>query len=108
MVPATQRTTAETTTAPTTANADTAPSRRPRVSSAKMPAALAPRLTPTMSGLASGLRSSIWKRDPAEPRASPTRTASTARGSLLSIRMKVETGTCSPKRIRKKSGTVKV
>ena len=61
-----------------------------------------------MSGLASGLRSTIWNSEPAAPRARPTSTASTARGSLDSIRMKVETGICSPKRIRKKSGTVNV
>ena len=50
-------------------------------------AALAPRLTPTMSGLASGLRSVVWKIAPPTPKARPTSTASTARGSLLSMTM---------------------
>ena len=50
-------------------------------------AALAPMLTPMMSGLASGLRSVVWKIAPPTPNASPTSTPSTARGSLVSIRM---------------------
>ncbi len=55
-------------------------------------AALAPRLTPTMSGLASGLRSVVWKIAPPMPKARPTSTASTARGSLDSMTMKVAPG----------------
>ena len=46
-----------------------------------------PALTPMTSGLASGLRSVVWKMAPPTPNASPTSTASTARGSLVSIRM---------------------
>ena len=71
-------------------------------------AALAPRLTPTMSGLASGLRSVVWKIAPPMPKARPTSTASTARGSLDSMTMKVAPGICSPPRMRKKSGIVTV
>ena len=40
-----------------------------------------------MSGLASGLRSVVWKSPPATPKATPVSTASTARGSLLSMTM---------------------
>ena len=69
-------------------------------------AALAPTLTPMMSGLASGLRSVVWKIAPPTPNAMPTSTPSTARGSLLSIRMNDAPGISSPKRIRKKSGMV--
>ena len=61
-----------------------------------------------MSGLASGLRSVVWKIAPPTPNATPTRTPSTARGSLLSIRMKDAPGISSPNRIRKKSGIVNV
>ncbi len=68
--------------------------------------ALAPALTPMMSGLASGLRSVVWKIAPPTPNARPTSTASTARGSLLSIRMYVAPGRSAPNRIRKKSGIV--
>jgi hypothetical protein len=40
-----------------------------------------------MSGLASGLRKLVWRIAPPTPKATPTSTASTARGSLLSITM---------------------
>ena len=80
----------------TTRDADRAGDRRGRdrhpatqaeVTIANTAAALAPRLTPMMSGLASGLRSVVWKIAPPTPNAAPTSTPSTARGSLLSIRM---------------------
>ncbi len=42
---------------------------------------------PDHVGLASGLRSVVWKIAPPTPKARPTSTASTARGSLDSITM---------------------
>ncbi len=69
------------------AAAETQPPRWPSVTMANTAAALAPMLTPTMSGLASGLRRIVWKIAPPTPNAAPTRIPSTARGSLLSIRM---------------------
>lgn len=44
-------------------------------------AALAPELMPMMSGLASGLRSIVWKVTLTRPKANPAVTARTARGS---------------------------
>ena len=61
-----------------------------------------------MSGLASGLRSVVWKIAPPTPNAAPTSTPSTARGSLTSITMYDAPGISSPPRIRKKSGMVTV
>ena len=106
MVPATSRIRRDTASAPVTANADTETPSRSSVTIAKTAAVLAPRLTPITSGLASALRSVVWKIAPLTPRAAPTMTASRARGSLVSIRMYVAPGMSAPKRIRKKSGTV--
>ena len=85
--PACWRTSAETSTAPRTAAIETGRPRSFSVTIAKTAAALAPTLTPMMSGLASGLRNVVWKIAPPTPKASPTSTPRTARGSLLSIRM---------------------
>ena len=104
--PATARATAATTNAPSTAATDTGQPSRSRTTIATTALALAPALTPMMSGLASGLRSVVWKIAPPTPNARPTSTASTARGSLLSIRMYVAPGRSAPNRIRKKSGIV--
>ncbi len=70
-----------------TAANETATPVRPSEMIANTAAALAPMLTPMMSGLASGLRNVVWKIAPPTPKALPTRMPSTARGSLLSIRM---------------------
>ena len=85
--PATARTASATARAPTMAAAETGQPVQPARAITVMAAALAPRLTPTMSGLASGLRSVVWKMAPPTPKATPTSTASTARGSLDSITM---------------------
>ena len=85
--PATARTASATPRAPATAAAETGQPVHPARAIADTAAALAPRLTPTMSGLASGLRSVVWKIAPPIPKAVPTSTASTARGSLDSITM---------------------
>ena len=44
-------------------------------------AALAPGVMPMMSGLASGLRASVWKIAPETPKAAPTSSPVSARGS---------------------------
>jgi hypothetical protein len=85
--PATSRTTSATPRAPATAAAETGHPVQPARAIAETAAALAPRLTPTMSGLASGLRNVVWKMAPPAPNARPASTARTARGSLDSITM---------------------
>ncbi len=52
-----------------------------RMTIERIAAALAPELMPMTSGLASGLRSSVWKVAPATPNAMPASTAVRARGS---------------------------
>lgn len=73
--------------APRTAASETGQPDQPASAIAATAAALAPRLTPITSGLASGLRRVAWKIAPPTPKARPTRTASTARGSLDSSTM---------------------
>ncbi|MNI85679.1 hypothetical protein D3C73_1426960 [compost metagenome] len=68
---------------------------------------------PMMSGLASGLRSMVWNRAPARPKAMPIMVPTTARGSLCSITMKLAPGIFSPPvrwlmTMVKKSGMVTV
>ena len=68
---------------------------------------------PITSGLASGLRSIVWKSPPESPKAMPIMAPMTARGSLASITMKLAPGIFSPPvrcaaRILKKSGMVTV
>jgi hypothetical protein len=85
--PATTRTVRATASAPRIAATETGQPDQPARAMTDTAAALAPRLTPMMSGLASGLRSVVWKIAPPTPNATPTSTASTARGSLDSITM---------------------
>ena len=56
-----------------------------------------------MSGLASGLRSIVWKVTPARPKLSPTRTARTARGSRSRPTVNDAPGTVSPMSTRQTS-----
>jgi hypothetical protein len=105
----TRRTTRAMTIAPPAPQSATSTPSASSSTKAKVAAALAPMPTPMMSGEASGLRSAPWKIAPATPKARPTSTASTARGSFVSIRMKVAVGIClSWKMIASASGTVKV
>ena len=67
---------------------------------AKAAAALAPELMPMTSGLASGLRSIVWKVTPARPKQSPATTASAARGSRSRPTVKDAPGTSSPSTTR--------
>ena len=106
--PATSRTSTPIPIAPATAATETPTPSTPRTTMVNTAAALAPWLTPMTSGLASGLRSVVWKMAPLTPKADPTSTASTARGSLVSISTYDAPGISAPNRIRKKSGTVKV
>ena len=75
------------TSAPTKATAETGEAgsaehrSRPR-------AALAPEVMPMMSGLASGLRTMVWKIAPDMPKATPTSSPMSARGSRSSLTMK--------------------
>lgn len=66
-------------------------------------AALAPELMPMMSGLASGLRSIVWKVTPARPKLNPATRARTARGSRSRPTVNDAPGTCSPRTTRSTS-----
>ena len=72
---------AATTSAPANAATDTAGPSSPRSSIDPTAARLAPPVTPRMSGLASGLRSVVWKSAPPRPRAVPAMIAARTRGS---------------------------
>ena len=66
-------------------------------------AALAPAEIPMMSGLASGLRSMVWKAAPAAPKASPASRPARARGSRSVPIAKEAPLTCSPDSTRSTS-----
>ncbi len=70
---------------------------------AKAAAALAPELMPMMSGLASGLRSIVWKVMPPSPKQMPATTARTARGSLRRPTVKFAPATSCPRTTRSTS-----
>ena len=74
--------------AATSVPATTAPERarpvKPNQTSATAPVALALAVMPMMSGLASGLRASVWKSAPDSPRQPPTSTAARMRGTRSS------------------------
>ena len=63
----------------------------------KAAAALAPEEMPMMSGLASGLRSMVWKVTPPSPKHAPASTASTARGRRSVPTVKLAPWTCCPR-----------
>lgn len=69
-----------------------------------------PSVTPITSGLASGLRSRVWKMVPESPKAVLTSSATTAVGRRWSITMKEYPGTTSPliARSARSSGTIGV
>lgn len=66
-------------------------------------AALAPAVIPMMSGLASGLRTSVWKIAPESPNATPTHTAVTVRGRRRSHTTKVAPSMSAPPTTRRTS-----
>ena len=71
-------------------------------------AAEAPELIPMMSGLASGLRSIVWKVMPAIPNAAPARAPTSARGSRSTLTVNEAPGTCSPRSTRMTSAGLNV
>ncbi len=85
------------------ARTETCTSPSESVTIAMAAAALAPELMPMMSGLASGLRSIVWKVTPASPKLNPATTARTARGSRSRPTVKEAPGTCSPRITRQTS-----
>ena len=91
---------AATATAPANATSATGVPVQPSRTTAKTAAALAPRLMPRTSGLASGLRSIDWNAAPADANAAPARTAMQARGSVDSMKMKDAPGMVVPVIIR--------
>ena len=74
-------------TAPAIANTDTATPVRPSVMMANTANALAPYVTPMMSGLASGLRAMLWKIAPDMPSAAPTSRPVSALGNRSRLTM---------------------
>ena len=72
---------AATTSAPANAASDTTGPSSPSSSIEPTAARLAPPVTPRMSGLASGLRSVVWKSAPPSPSAVPAMIAAATRGS---------------------------
>ena len=60
-------------------------------------AALAPASMPMMSGLASGLRATLWKMAPEMPKPAPTRTAVIARGRRSVRTMNSDCSSPAPK-----------
>ena len=93
----------DTPSAATIATTDTAVPLSPSMTIAKTAAAPAPELIPMMSGLASGLRSMVWKVTPARPKLIPATTASTARGSRSRPTVKEAPGTSWPRTTRQTS-----
>lgn len=79
------------------AKIETCPPSSPSTTIPKAAAALAPEEIPMMSGLASGLRSMVWKVTPPRPKLAPHTTASTTRGSRSSPTVNDAPGTSRPR-----------
>ncbi|KZX22133.1 hypothetical protein ACH61_00700 [Rathayibacter tanaceti] len=88
-----------------TAITETAPPERPKKAMATTAAALAPEVMPMMSGLASALRSIVWKITPPIPNPTPTSTAVIVRGRRRVPTVKEAPGTLSPRTTRITCGT---
>ncbi len=83
--------------APASAPADTISEVPPTTTMTKTADVLAPAVIPTMSGLASGLRATLWKMAPESPKAAPTSRPVRARGSRTRWTMNSASSVPAPK-----------